>query len=79
MPATLTVADGRVFFHGLDELVCLDAKSGKEQWKAPRPIRLTRRDPTVRDLVAALERIGVRALIERDGIYLFRETTPERR
>ncbi len=50
MPATLTVAAGRVFFHSLDELVCLDAKNGRKQWEAPRPIerkRLAWSSPTV--------------------------------
>ena len=50
MPATLTVADGRVFFHSLDELVCLDAKTGKQEWKTSRPIerkRLAWSSPTV--------------------------------
>lgn len=50
MPATLTLSDGRVFFHNLDELVCLDARSGMLQWKANRPIqrkRLAWSSPTV--------------------------------
>ena len=38
MPATLTVSEGRVFFHSLDELVCLDAGDGHALWKVTRPI-----------------------------------------
>jgi len=50
MPATLTVSEGKVFFHNLDELVGLDAKTGKQLWKAERPIqrrRLAWSSPTV--------------------------------
>ena len=50
MPATLTLSEGRVFFHNLDELICLDAESGELLWKAPRPIerhRLAWSSPTV--------------------------------
>jgi len=50
MPSTLTLAEGRVFFQNLDELVCLDAAGGKLLWKAPRPIhryRLAWSTPTV--------------------------------
>ncbi len=50
MPATLTLSGGRVFFHNLDALVCLDAQSGKLLWKADRPIqrrRLAWSSPTV--------------------------------
>ena len=50
MPATLTLAEGRIFFHTLDELVCLDAANGQLLWKAARPIerrRLAWSSPTV--------------------------------
>jgi len=42
MPTTLAVAGGRVFFQNPKEIICLDAKSGKEQWRAARPIRIGR-------------------------------------
>ena len=42
MPLTLAVSDGRVFFQNADDVICLDAKSGRELWRAPRPISLNR-------------------------------------
>ncbi len=36
LPATLCVADGRAYLQNLDHVVCLDAATGKEQWKTPR-------------------------------------------
>ncbi len=44
MPTTLACADGRVFYQNASDLVCLDARSGAERWRAPRPI--VRRRPT---------------------------------
>lgn len=38
MPLTLAVAQNRVFFQNPDEVVCLDAKTGREHWRASRPI-----------------------------------------
>jgi len=42
MPTTLAVAGGRVFFQNTEEVICLDAESGREHWRAPRPISLSR-------------------------------------
>ena len=42
MPLTLAVSDGRVFFQNAADVICLDAKSGRELWRAPRPISLSR-------------------------------------
>jgi outer membrane protein assembly factor BamB len=73
MPATLTLAEGRVFFHTLNELVCLDAANGKLLWKAARPIerrRLAWSSPTVvahDGIVYAADR----AAINRDGKLLW--------
>ncbi len=50
MPSTLTADAGRVFFQNADAVVCLDAKTGKHQWDAPRPMqrqRLAWSTPTV--------------------------------
>jgi len=66
MPATLTVSGGRVFFHTLTELICLNAKDGKQLWKASRPIerqRLAWSSPTVvacEGIVYAADRANVK-------------------
>ncbi|MCK4958568.1 MAG: PQQ-binding-like beta-propeller repeat protein, partial [Planctomycetes bacterium] len=38
LPTTLCVNDGKVYFNGLDSLVCLDRRTGKVAWKVPRPV-----------------------------------------
>ncbi len=35
VPYALSALDGRVVYHNMDELVCLDAKTGDEVWRAP--------------------------------------------
>jgi len=42
MPATLAVADGRAFFQNHTHVVCLDARTGKELWRAERPVAVRR-------------------------------------
>lgn len=42
MPTNLAVDDKRLFFQNTTQLICLDAISGKEQWRADRPIYTTR-------------------------------------
>ena len=42
MPATLAVADGRVCFQTGSHVVCFDAGSGKEAWRADRPVARSR-------------------------------------
>jgi len=42
MPTTLAVANGRVFFQSARDVICLDAKSGDELWRACRPVSLNR-------------------------------------
>lgn len=44
MPTTLAVSRGQVYFQNADEVVCLDAGSGKDVWRAKRPS--SRRRPT---------------------------------
>ena len=36
MPTTLAASEGRVFFQNADEVICLDARSGEELWRADR-------------------------------------------
>ena len=42
MPTTLAISGGRVVFQSTDVVICLDAKSGDELWRAARPISLNR-------------------------------------
>ena len=42
LPTTLAVAGGRVFFQNPREIVCLDAQSGGEHWRAARPVTMNR-------------------------------------
>jgi outer membrane protein assembly factor BamB len=42
MPTTLAVADGRVFFQSPRYVVCLDAETGRETWRADRPVNRRR-------------------------------------
>ncbi len=42
MPTTLAAAEGRLFFQNHTHVVCLDARSGKELWRADRPVAVKR-------------------------------------
>jgi len=42
MPLTLAVAGDRAFFHNSNDLVCLDAATGQEQWRTFRPLATRR-------------------------------------
>jgi outer membrane protein assembly factor BamB len=42
MPTTLAAAAGRVFFQTTGEVICLDARTGEERWRAARPVALER-------------------------------------
>ncbi len=42
MPTTLGVKDGRVFFQSPDNVICLDAKTGDEVWRAERRVARSR-------------------------------------
>lgn len=42
MPLSLTLGEGKVFFQNFTDLVCLDAKSGNEQWRSERRSSLDR-------------------------------------
>ena len=42
LPTTLCAAEKRLFFQNAEALVCLDARSGKTIWRAPRPVRRKR-------------------------------------
>lgn len=52
MPTNLAVAGQRVFFQNTRQLVCLDALSGKEEWRADRPVYTTRLSWSAPTLVA---------------------------
>lgn len=50
MPTTLAVSNGRLFFQNTKEVMCLNAYSGKEKWRANRPVytqRLSWSAPTL--------------------------------
>jgi len=42
MPTTLAASGGRVFFQNPTSLICLDKKSGREHWRAARPVSVSR-------------------------------------
>ncbi|MEA3366492.1 MAG: PQQ-binding-like beta-propeller repeat protein, partial [Planctomycetota bacterium] len=42
MPTALAVADGQLFFQNAKHLVCLDAATGRERWRADRPVTANR-------------------------------------
>lgn len=42
MPTNLAVAGQRLFFQNTTQLICLDAFSGQEKWRADRPVHTTR-------------------------------------
>ncbi|MFW6107072.1 MAG: PQQ-binding-like beta-propeller repeat protein [bacterium] len=41
LPYALSALDGRVVYHDAEGLVCLDARSGEEVWRAPDPLPRT--------------------------------------
>ena len=41
LPYALSALGGRVVYHNMDALVCLDARSGKEKWRTPNRITST--------------------------------------
>jgi len=50
MPTTLAVSNGRLFFQNTKEVICLNAHSGGEEWRAERPVytqRLSWSAPTL--------------------------------
>jgi outer membrane protein assembly factor BamB len=57
VPNALSAQAGRVVYHNLEELVCLDARSGSEVWRAPNVI-----GPTVG---------AASTLVITDGVVLF--------
>lgn len=42
MPTTLAVSGGRVFFQNAEQVVCLEAATGRPVWRAPRPVARNR-------------------------------------
>jgi len=42
MPTALAVADGQLFFQNAKQLVCLDAATGSQRWRADRPVATNR-------------------------------------
>ena len=62
MPTTLAVSGERLFYQNTDDVLCLNAKSGKEIWRSPRPVsrsRPTWSAPTLvvyRDVVLSADR-----------------------
>jgi len=60
-PYTLAVKDGRLVYHNLKEIVCLDARTGREQWRRPNPIKT----------ITA----GLSCLVVRNGAVLYHSGT----
>jgi outer membrane protein assembly factor BamB len=56
-PYTLAVRDGRVVYHNLAQIVCLDARTGREAWRTENRI-------------AAIQ-AGLSCLVVRDGAVLY--------
>ncbi|MHC4401191.1 MAG: outer membrane protein assembly factor BamB family protein, partial [Planctomycetota bacterium] len=52
LPTTLCVDGGRVFFHATGHVICLEAESGEELWRAPRRARTSRLGWSTPTLVA---------------------------
>jgi len=52
MPTTLAVSDGRVFFQNIRQVICLEAATGREKWRADRPVCTTRLSWSAPTLVA---------------------------
>jgi outer membrane protein assembly factor BamB len=57
VPYALSAQNGRVVYHDMEALVCLDAKTGKEVWKTPNVIKSTMG--------------AVSTLVIHDGVVLF--------
>ncbi len=57
VPYALSAWDGRVVYHDMDQLVCLNANSGDEVWRAPNRITSTKG--------------GSSTLVINDGVVLF--------
>jgi len=57
VPYALSAQAGRVVYHNLEELVCLDARTGEDVWRAPNPIGSTLG--------------GTSTLVISDGVVLF--------
>jgi outer membrane protein assembly factor BamB len=56
-PYTLAAKDGRVVYHDLSELICLDAKTGRDRWRAKNPVG---------QIPSALS-----SLVVKDGVVLY--------
>ncbi len=52
LPTTSAVSDGRLFFQNTRQVVCVEAASGKEVWRADRPVYTTRLSWSAPTLVA---------------------------
>ena len=57
MPTTLATAGGRVFFQSHKQILALDAASGKEQWRADRPVNRHRPSWSAPTLVVHGDRV----------------------
>jgi outer membrane protein assembly factor BamB len=55
MPTAMAVKNERLFFQNTRELICLNARSGDEEWRADRPIYTTRLSWSAPTLVACDE------------------------
>ena len=53
MPTTLAVSDGRVFFQNTRQVICVEADSGKEKWRADRRVHTRRLSWSAPILVAS--------------------------
>jgi outer membrane protein assembly factor BamB len=52
MPTTLAVGKGRVFFQNADDIICIEAKSGADLWRAKRAVSRSRPTWSAPTLVA---------------------------
>jgi len=67
MPTTLAVSGGRAFFQSPDEVMCLNAASGRDLWRSKRPVSHSRPSWTAPTLVVYGDVVlsGDRAVAER--------------
>jgi len=57
VPYALAARDGRIIYHNMEEIICLDIRSGKELWHAPHVIESTL--------------AGISNLVISDGVVFF--------
>jgi len=69
MPTTLAVSGGKVFFQNAEEILCIDARSGNQVWRAKRPVSRRRPAWSAPTLVVSSDVVlsGDRAVQERSA------------